>query len=138
MNKYRDKSDFEINKDVADNYLPCDYRYNENDKIVELIGIDLSCEFGSCIDIEKEHVYGKFDPCNNPADAMPIIIENGISLIKEDDHYIAASTDVGVEGYISSPELMLYGLGWLSKDKNPYRAAMEVFLMMKDAENEKS
>lgn len=89
------------------------------------------------INDEDRSAMVSFSPCNNPYDAMPIIIENGISLIKEDDHYIAASTDVGIEGYIGAPELMLYGLGWLSKDKNPYRAAMEVFLMMKEAENEK-
>lgn len=125
MNKYRDKSDFEINKAVAKYYLPCDYRYNENDKIVELIGIDLSCEFGSCIDIEKECVYGKFDPCNNPADAMPIIIENGIGLLP----------------YKKSPPLAFdlkkgLGFGILVENENIYRAAMEVFLMMKEAENE--
>lgn len=126
MNKYRDKSDFEINKAVADNYLPCDYRYNENDKIVELIGIDLSCEFGSCIDIEKEHVYGKFDPCNNPADAMPIIIENCIGLLPyRNSQPIAFDLRKGL------------GRGFSIKNKNIYRAAMEVFLMMKDAENEK-
>lgn len=119
MNKYRDKSDFEINKAVADNYLPCDYRYNENDKIVELIGIDLSCEFGSCIDIEKEHVYGKFDPCNNPADAMPIITKNKIDLT----HLVGDMVCAKHKEY------------WCIR-KNPYRAAMEVFLMMKDAENE--
>lgn len=124
MNKYRDKSDFEINKAVAEHYLPCDYRYNESDKIVELIGVDLSCEFGSCIDIEKEHVYGKFDPCNNPADAMPIVIENGISLISD-------WNEIGVWGATCHP--------WVSSEnKNPLRAAMEVFLMMKEVENEKS
>lgn len=122
MNKYRDKSDFEINKAVADNYLPCDYRYNENDKIVELIGIDLSCEFGSCIDIEKEHVYGKFDPCNNPADAMPIIIENGISMVRVNNEWSARQfNNHCIE----------------VNDSNYYRAAMICFLMMKDAENEK-
>ncbi|HCT6469337.1 TPA: DUF2591 family protein [Morganella morganii] len=121
MNKYRDKSDFQINKAVADNYLPCDYRYNENDKIVELIGIDLSCEFGSCIDIEKEHVYGKFDPCNNPYDAMPIIIENGISSLFNGDEWICSALDGE----------------FLSINENLYRAGCEVFLMMKDAENEK-
>ncbi|MEY1636223.1 phage protein NinX family protein [Morganella morganii] len=118
-----DKSDFEINKDVA-------VIINGTDAVVE--------KFGRIyINDEDRSAMVSFSPCNNPYDAMPIIIENGISLIKEDDHYIAASTDVGIEGYIGAPELMLYGLGWLSKDKNPYRAAMEVFLMMKEAENEK-
>ncbi|EPP4754361.1 phage protein NinX family protein [Morganella morganii] len=123
MNKYRDKSDFEINKAVAVNI-------NGTDAVLE--------KFGSIYISDGDRgAMVSFSPCNNPADAMPIVIENGISLIKEDDHYIAASTDVGIEGYIGAPELMLYGLGWLSKDKNLYRAAMEVFLMMKDAENEK-
>lgn len=118
MNKYRDKSDFEINKAVA---VARGYKV-------------MSCEESVMAYIDSG--YKPFDPCNNPSDAMPIIIENGISMIKEDDHYIAASTDVGIEGYIGAHELMLYGLGWLSKDKNPCRAAMEVFLMMKDVENE--
>lgn len=122
MNKYRDKSDFEINKAVA----------------IEMFGLNRVIEKGDSIYIDECDCGAmfSFDPCNNPADAMPIVIENGISLIKEDDHYIAASTDVGIEGYIGAPELMLYGLGWLSKDKNLYRAAMEVFLMMKEADNE--
>lgn len=134
MNKYRDKSDFEINKAVAKYYLPCDYRYNENDKIVELIGIDLSCKFGSSIDIEKEHVYGKFDPCNNPADAMPIIIENKIT-VAYDKLYETWCAHVGsVMGdgdwdYSIEPAINYC-------DDNYYRAAMICFLMMKDAENE--
>lgn len=119
MNKYRNKSDFEINKAVAEHYLPCDYRYNENDKIVELIGVDLSCEFGSYIVIEKEHVYGKFDPCNNPADAMPIVIENKINLT----HLVGDMVCAKHKEY------------WCIR-KNPYRAGCEVYLLMKDAENE--
>ena len=75
MNKYRDKSDFEINKDVAKCYLTHDFRLNSIDEIVELIDVDLYREYGV-------------------------------------DNYEAIN-------------------------KKPYRAAMEVFLMMKDAENEK-
>ncbi|HHN8402576.1 TPA: phage protein NinX family protein [Morganella morganii] len=128
MNKYRDKSDFEINKAVAEYYLPCDYRYNENDKIVELIGIDLSCEFGSSIDIEKEHVYGKFDPCNNPADAMPIIKDNLISLEHDGIAWMVSC--------VRHPEISVWD-GCENYNDNFYRKAMEVFLMMKDAENER-
>ncbi|HHN8315645.1 TPA: phage protein NinX family protein [Morganella morganii] len=132
MNKYRDKSDFEINKAVAV-YLGYTAKYeNESVTVFRNNNGGMPLVVSATADGSDN-----FDPCNNPSDAMPIVIENGISLIKEDDHYIAASTDVGIEGYIGAPELMLYGLGWLSKDKNPYRAAMEVFLMMKDAENEK-
>ncbi|MGJ7308125.1 phage protein NinX family protein [Morganella morganii] len=122
MNKYRDKSDFEINKAVAERYLPCDYRYNESDKIVELIGVDLSCEFGSSIDIEKEHVYGKFDPCNNPADAMPIIIENKITVAYD---------------HLNGEWCAYSGSEIAAHSDNYYRAAMICFLMMKEAENEK-
>ncbi|HIH4316739.1 TPA: phage protein NinX family protein [Morganella morganii] len=128
MNKYRDKSDFEINCQVLETFEP-DIKHmclSHDEKSFYHCGFDGNGFYETTIP----------DYCNNPADAMPIVIENGISLIKEDDHYIAASTDVGVEGYIGSPELMLYGLGWLSKDKNLYRAAMICFLMMKDAENE--
>ncbi|MEM8060023.1 DUF2591 family protein [Morganella morganii subsp. sibonii] len=62
----------------------------------------------------------EFDPCNNPADAMPIVIENGISMIKSSGGWICC-----------------HGAAGVIEHENLYRAAMEVFLMMKDAENEK-
>ena len=123
MNKYRDKSDFEINKAVAEYYLTREYRFNSADEIVELIDIDLSCEFGGKINLVDTQVVGTFDPCNNPADAMPIVIESGISLISD-------WNEIGVWGATYQP-------WWTSENKNPYRAAMEVFLMMKEAESEK-
>ncbi|MEY1089976.1 phage protein NinX family protein [Morganella morganii] len=123
MNKYRDKSDFEINKAVAEYYLTRAYRFNSADEVVELIDINLSCEFGGEINLVDTQAVGTFDPCNNPADAMPIIIENGISLISD-------WNEIGLWGATYQP--------WIySENKNPYRAAMEVFLMIKDAENEK-
>ncbi|UFH69539.1 phage protein NinX family protein [Morganella morganii] len=118
MSKYRDKSDFEINKAVAEHYLTRAYRFNSESETVELIDIDLSCEFGSKINKVDTQVVGTFDPCNNPADAMPIIIENGISLISD-------WNEIGVWGATYHP-------WWTSENKNPYRAAMEVFLMMKN------
>lgn len=129
MNKYRDKSDFEINKAVADCYLTREYRLNSTDEIVELIDVDLYREYGGEFNLANKYVIGKFDPCNNPADAMPIVIRNLISLIsdKSDDGESAWWVAQDVTGSIAS------GL-----KSNPYRAAMEVFLMMKDAENEKS
>lgn len=126
MNKYRDKSDFEINKAVADFYLTREYRFNSADKIVELMDIDLSCEFGGEINLKDKYVTGTFDPCNDPADAMPIVIENGICM-----NYI--DKDIGWGAYHfdeEKGELEIY-------DKNYYRAAMICFLIMKDEENEK-
>ena len=131
MNKYSDKSDFEINKAVADCYLTREYRFNSSDKIVELMDIDLSCEFGGEINLKDKCVTGTFDPCNNPADAMPIVIENGISLI----------FDTGCKAWVAGIAYWVDGCEWQISYEvermNQYRAAMELFLMMKDAENEK-
>ncbi|WP_044124335.1 phage protein NinX family protein, partial [Vibrio cholerae] len=64
-----------------------------------------------------------FDPCNNPTDAMPIIIDNRISLRNRYKGIWKAETE--------------WGVTFISTSDNPLRAAMEVFLMIKDAENEK-
>ncbi|SPY43066.1 DUF2591 family protein [Proteus mirabilis] len=64
--------------------------------------------------------YRTFAPCNNPTDAMPIIIENEISMIKSSGGWMCSHGSVG-----------------LVERESLYRGAMEVFLMMKDAENEK-
>ncbi|MEM8294062.1 DUF2591 family protein [Morganella morganii] len=109
MNKYRDKSHFEINKAVA---IANGYKV-------------MSCEESVLAYIDSG--YKPFDPCNNPADAMPIIIENGMGM-----NYI--DKDIGWCAYHfdeEKGELEIY-------DKNYYRAAMICFLIMKDEENEKS
>lgn len=110
MNKYTELSDFEINKKVASHYLPCDYNLNDHAKTVELIRF-----LG---DTAEYRVYGKFDPCNNPSDAMPIIIEKRISLINR------------YEGNWKAE--IKWGIPFESINKNPLRAGMEVFLMMND------
>ncbi|NBM78944.1 DUF2591 domain-containing protein [Proteus sp. G2659] len=63
--------------------------------------------------------YRTFDPCNNPSDAMPIIIENEISMIKSSGGWMCCHGSVGQVEH-----------------KNLYRGAMELFLLMKDAERE--
>lgn len=106
MNKYRDKSDFEINKAVAVNI-------NGTDAVLEKFGrIYISDgDRGAMV---------SFSPCNNPADAMPIINEYGISLIYQEREFQFATNNGNIECSIS----------------NPLKAAMIIFLMMKDAENE--
>lgn len=63
--------------------------------------------------------YRTFDPCNNPTDAMPIIIENEISMIKSSGGWMCCHGSVGQV-----------------ERESLYRGAMELFLMMKDAERE--
>lgn len=63
--------------------------------------------------------YRTFDPCNNPTDAMPIIIENKISMIKSSGGWMCCHGSVGQV-----------------ERESLYRGAMELFLMMKDAERE--
>ncbi|MEQ5238507.1 phage protein NinX family protein [Proteus terrae] len=59
------------------------------------------------------------DYCHNPEDAMPIIIENKIAMNPKDD-------------------IWQCGSGWnVAENKNPLRACMEAFLMMKEAEDNK-
>lgn len=117
MNKYRDKSDSEINKAVA-------YHYIKGKGFKET-----TCRFIS------DHVNENFDPCNNPADAMPIVLGNRIDIrlmgCSESNkrywvEYAATAFDETDDGEIITV--------FTSPNKNIYRAAMEVFLMMKDAE----
>lgn len=66
------------------------------------------------------------DYCNNISDTWPIIIENGISLIKlkKVEDYFAAEDIVQGNG-------LAIGATYHTSNKNPLRAAMIVFLLMK-------
>ena len=110
MNKYRDKSDFEINEAVTEELIQSGF----------IIGVEYHDKHILVTDKYANNY--PFDPCNNPYDAMPIIIENKISIIhkKNDGTWYAYQPFKSVE------------------HENFYRAAMELFLLMKDAENEKS
>ncbi|MDE5305474.1 DUF2591 family protein [Providencia stuartii] len=72
--------------------------------------------------MSNKEQWREFNPCNNPADAMPIIIENkiGLSPMYHSNKWTADCLDYD----------------FISVNKNPLRAAMELFLLMKDAENE--
>ncbi|HID8295063.1 phage protein NinX family protein [Proteus mirabilis] len=104
MNKYTELSDFEVNKKVAESLKLNTIAY-ERTEIVLFDDMDAT----------------PFDPCNNPSDAMPIIIENkiGLSPMYHSNKWTADCLDYD----------------FMSVNKNPYRGAMEVFLMMKDTEN---
>ena len=109
MNKYTRLSDFEINLKVAHLVLGVEsYDWCPHSKIVKKYVTD---DKGLCMD---------YDPCNNPSDAMPIIIENKISAVPQlnGDLWICSHHPF----YVTT--------------NNLYRAAMETYLLMKDAENE--
>lgn len=113
MNKYSDKSDFEINKAVAI-AIGKVVGIRPDSNIIYLIGGDELIEFA---------------PCNNPADAMPIIIENKICMAYD---VFAEERDGG--NWVAQPA---YGFSdERVRSDSYYRAAMICFLMMKDAENE--
>ena len=105
MKDYSAMSDFDINL-LVNRSLGLKHYPNEEKKVIEVFG-----------DIVI------FDPCNNPADAWPIIQRNRISLIW-------VHTEIPNRWDAGSPCHMK----WATHQINGLRAAMEVYLMMKDAE----
>ncbi|UAW58757.1 hypothetical protein ASO78B_053 [Escherichia phage vB_EcoS_ASO78B] len=69
MKNYEEMSDFEINKAVA---LIIGVSFNDDGEPVRFV----ECDTGSYADFNEI----EFDPCNNPEDAWPIIVDSKISL----------------------------------------------------------
>nr|DAH53596.1 MAG TPA: Protein of unknown function (DUF2591) [Caudoviricetes sp.] len=69
---------------------------------------------------DNRSVKRKFDPCNNPADAWPIIVEERIRL-----------NPILYTKWIAEDYLEDFSF----TDINPLRAAMIVFLMMQESKN---
>lgn len=113
MKNYEDMSDFEINKAVA---LIVGATFNDDGEPVRFV----ECDTGAYADFNEI----EFDPCNNPADAEPIIIENRIGTIPAPDNGLwkAAHRKIGDD---DKPY-------HFTQDKNPLRAAMIVFLKMNE------
>ncbi|EOY5443403.1 phage protein NinX family protein [Cronobacter dublinensis] len=76
-------------------------------------------------DIMRSWLRGRFKYTTNPADAWPIIQENRISIYPQADYegskWLSSCIDSELEMEIS--------------DENPLRAAMIVFLLMKENQN---
>lgn len=113
MKNYEEMSDFEINKAVA---LIAGVTFNDDGEPVRFV----ECDTGAYADFNEI----EFDPCNNPEDACPIIIENRIGTIPAPDNGLwkAAHRKIGND---DTPY-------HFTQDKNPLRAAMIVFLKMND------
>lgn len=106
MKDYSAMSDFEINKSVYESF-----------------GMDLSGVTES-----NHYMYNLKNYCNSWADAGPIIQDNDISLISR-----RANGEWKAELFLCRKDIFdTYATCF---QKNPIRAAMIVFLMMKDAES---
>ncbi|ECH0841191.1 DUF2591 domain-containing protein [Salmonella enterica subsp. enterica] len=77
----------------------------------------------------KNNVWTAFDPCNNPADAWPIIVSNQISLMYEE---ATGKWCTGKPYWVDGCE---WQLDIDVMEANPLRAAMVFFLMMQDAKH---
>lgn len=114
MKDYSKMSDFEINNEVAMLWLK-DYRYEYY-------------QHGTCDGVE---VYSecwfvdRYDYCNNPSDAWPIIVENGVSI----NHGGMLVGGKWIDYWYCGD-----GKGNCCNGDSPLRAAMIVYLMMKDEE----
>lgn len=108
-------SDFEINKLVAElSSVDCCVRVNFSGESIGGGAEKWLCRY-------EEGT--KFDPCNNPADAWPIIAEHGIGIIPYKKGLAEAWN--AANGLMSGT----------TKDGNPLRAAMIAFLKMKEPAN---
>ncbi|MEP9807834.1 phage protein NinX family protein [Klebsiella sp. GW_Kp181] len=115
---YSKLSDYEVNK-----YVAMSIGGFEENNFFEAHSVI----FKSC----GRFQYTCFDPCNNPADAWPIIVEKKISLlwIEESSMWCASQGgSAGNEywGWDECPDVY-------HENINPLRAAMIVFLMMQES-----
>lgn len=116
MKNYAEMSDFEINKMAA-------LALGESPFISQCINFGcgespVPVGFGNCM--------RNVDYCNNWADAGPVILENKIGI-----ETTALSSEWMARTRSTNMSNMMFRC---SKHKNPLRAAMIVFLMMKDAD----
>lgn len=90
---------------------------------------DIVFNEGDYVELGDGANWRKFDPCNNPSDAWPIILENEVSLNPR-----CTNGEWKAQIHIGKNDIFdEYASCW---DNNPLRASMIVYLMMKDAENE--
>lgn len=124
MKDYASMSDFEINSAVHNALLsePYSMLFMGNDRI-EWTSKDGRKIVTDRVPYTKNGVH---DYCNNPADAWPIITENRIGIIPAPDagKWKSAHREVGED---DTPY-------HFTQSDNPLRAAMIVFLMMREGE----
>ena len=113
---YSKMSDFEINKLVA----------LASGKNIKFIRVDVDGnDIGVIVGQKYTRQQLSFDPCNNPADAWPIITANKISIYAMSE--IDGRGCWGAEAFYPNESYHF--------NDNPLRAAMIVFLMMQESKN---
>ncbi|NIY47294.1 phage protein NinX family protein [Cedecea colo] len=129
MTDYSQMSDQQINGMVMD-ALSNGNQHHQNGKgdDIELLWQLNDVQFGE--HVEYDEVYATFNPCNNPADAWPIIHDNLISINFDNDGY-----DTPQNAWCRATSLA--GDKYYGDEKKPLRAAMILFLMMRDKDNAK-
>ncbi|MDM1814931.1 DUF2591 domain-containing protein [Serratia ureilytica] len=126
MIDYSKMSDFEINKAVAEKLYKDKPSLIVQRDVPSRPAVTVFCDIG---DGEIVSILCA-DYCNNPADAWPIVVEHGISLYHYYGNWQAEMTYDAPVGAFGTDETC----SKFVDDKKPLRAAMIVFLMMKDAE----
>lgn len=138
---YSKMSDFEINKLVAtalgiDNHFFISESEDSFDAEIPPNQRGPIWSTGAYMVLEFKPSNGNcFNPCNNPADAWPIIVGNKISIVSLDNKWIAAPVDTVIDGITGDSEVCFYASYDAVSDVNPLRAAMIVFLMMQESKN---
>ena len=115
-----------------------DYASMSDQQINQLVGckvgeVQLGARSACCIGSDgnvlvlKGGMWTIFDPCNNPADAWPILVDNKITIdapLPQHEYWTAEKRD-------TDGGLLDFHVGI-----NPMRCAMIVFLMMKEGKND--
>ena len=124
--------DTEMNKYALIEY----YNSLENKEINQLVaeaeGMNCVHERDGFICYQMNHGGSmKFDPCNTPNDAFPIMLKYEIAISP-----YSLSKDLPYYDKYKDMWFAMKDKDWYIDDKNPLRAAMIIFLMMKEAEKE--
>ena len=130
--KYESMSDFEINRAVAE----IEYPNLSVDTTPSVNVFGKPCGKGSTVTIYKSIGRSRFmlefvDYCNNPNDAVPLIIENGISLEFNSENVFQRAWKSNEDGYPEFEHGFEYG-----EHRDPMVASMIVYLMIKESNND--
>lgn len=116
MKDYSAMSDFEINKKVA---IELELKPYYEDGSYSNDGLSVVTRGPRCL--------GRWNPCNEPHQAWPIILSKGISLMFDGEWQACAGLTMDNGGLI--------GWDYYCSDAKPLKAAMIVYLQMMEAKS---